>query len=307
MVQEGFGTPGQAGGIRPGPAPLGRAGWIPLGALYAVTALAILGFAMFAVNPASVQWNPTVAAVYAASFTGFARAHVLLAFGALALHLAQRAGARWLGAFAAVYIASLASELLGTTVGLPFGPYQYTDALGWKWFAHVPVLIPLSWFYMAVPSYALALRAFATPAARALFGSLVLLVWDLSLDPAMSFATKYWVWGSEGPYYGMPLLNLFGWYATGLALMGLLAALRAESWVARLDARWLALFYLANTLLPIGLSAAAGLWGAVAACAGATALCVAVARVAPALSRAAAAGASAAPRAPRALAREDAA
>ncbi len=98
-----------------------------------------------------------------------------------------------------------------------------------------------------------------------LLASLILASWDLALDPAMSYATNYWVWGEAGPYYGMPLLNLFGWYVTGLLLMGALAALRAESWIRPLPHRWLGGFYLANLALPLGMSAAAGLWGAVAA------------------------------------------
>ena len=104
----------------------------------------------------------------------------------------------------------------------------------------MPLLIPLSWFFMAVPSYALArilLPIGSRTGKRVLLASFVLLSWDLSLDPAMSHATRYWEWGTAGPYYGMPLLNLFGWYATGLALMGALAALRADEWIARLIQR----------------------------------------------------------------------
>ena len=101
----------------------------------------------------------------------------------------------------------------------------------------------------------------------------MLLSWDLALDPAMSLVTKYWIWGTEGPYYGMPLLNLFGWYVTGLALMAALAALRADGWVAALPLGWLVAFYGANLLLPLGMSLAAGLWGAVAATVAAMVLC----------------------------------
>src|SRR5690606_21923264 len=86
-----------------------------------------------------------------------------------------------------------------------------------------------------------------------------------ALDPAMSRATVYWVWAEPGAYYGMPWLNLFGWYVTGLALMTALALLGAGRWMARLPLAWLAGFYGANLLLPLGMSAAAGLWGAVAA------------------------------------------
>ena len=56
---------------------------------------------------------------------------------------------------------------------------------------------------------------------------LLLLAWDLALDPAMSYATRYWIWGDEGPYYGMPWLNLFGWYVTGVVLMAVLSLLPA--------------------------------------------------------------------------------
>jgi hypothetical protein len=69
-------------------------------------------------------------------------------------------------------------------------------------------------------------------------GSLILLAWDLALDPAMSYATRYWVWGETGPYYGMPWLNLFGWYVTGLALMGVLDVVPRGRWTARIDPAW---------------------------------------------------------------------
>ena len=79
----------------------------------------------------------------------------------------------------------------------------------------------------------------------------------------MSWVTKDWVWGGDGPYYGMPLLNLAGWYLTGLALMGALDVLRAGEWSASLPSGWLLGFYVANLLLPLGMLAAAGHWTAV--------------------------------------------
>lgn len=243
-----------------------RAARYALIALFAFTAVALAGFATFGTHPALLARHPGAAGFYGAAFTFFPRAQILVAGAALALFLAVHAGRRWLGAFALLYAISLLSELLGTTVGLPFGPYGYTDALGPKWFGHVPLLIPLSWFFMAIPSYALA-RLKPIPLGhrtgrRVLLASFVLLSWDLALDPAMSHATAYWVWGAPGPYYGMPLLNLFGWYATGLALMAALAATRADAWIARLPVRWLAGFYAANLLLPLGMIVAKGLWPA---------------------------------------------
>ena len=243
-----------------------------LGLLAVVTVSALIGYSTFRLNPELLSRMPKAIPIYAAAFPVFARTQIGLAFLALAVFLWRGARMRWLPAFVALYAISLGSELLGTTVGLPFGPYQYTDGLGIKWFDHVPMLIPLSWFFMAVPAYALAGAPprFASPrrlsiageAWRIAVGSLLLLTWDLALDPAMSNATKYWVWGSEGAYYGMPFLNLFGWYVTGVALMTALAAFRADDWLRFLPRRWLGAFYALNLVLPIGMSIAAGMWGA---------------------------------------------
>lgn len=242
-----------------------------LAALYAFSIVAVVGYGTFGLHPQLLAEFPSLTGIYVRSFVFFARTQVWLAFAVLALVLAMRAGRRWLPAFFVLYALSLGSELLGVGVGIPFGEYHYTEALGIRWGGMVPLLIPLSWFFMALPSYALARHALGEgrTAGRILLASFLLLSWDLVLDPAMSHATAYWVWGETGPYYGMPLLNLLGWYVTGLALMGALAVLRADAWVTRVPARWMALYYGGNLLLPLGMSIAAGLWGAVAATAAA--------------------------------------
>lgn len=239
---------------------------VGLAVLYLFIGVSLVGYATFGLNPGLLARFPQFAGFYAISFNFFAQAQIWLAAVVLALFLTRRASARWLPAFAALYVISLSFELLGTTIGLPFGEYHYTGALGPRWFGHVPIVIPLSWFFMAIPSYALARAALPESAAgRVFLASLVLLGWDLALDPAMSHATAYWVWAEPGAYYGMPWLNLFGWYVTGLALMAALAWLRADRWIDQLPLRWLVGLYGANLILPVGMSAAAGLWGVVAA------------------------------------------
>ncbi len=236
--------------------------------LFGFTAVTLLGFATFGVHPELLVAMPQGAGVYSHAFRFFAVGHVWLAWLVLALFLSRRVGTRWVPAFLALYAISLSSELSGTITGMPFGEYQYSPLLDPMWFGHVPLVIPLSWFFMAVPSYALArsvLPAAERRWARVFLASAVLVSWDLSLDPAMSFATKYWTWGSPGVYYGMPALNLFGWYVTGLALMAALALFRADRWIRELPIRWLAGFYAANLMLSVGMNAAAGLWGAVVA------------------------------------------
>jgi len=251
-----------------------------LAVVYVVSILSLAGFATFGVHPELLARAEVSPATYGRILVWAPRAQILVACAALATFLVTRAGGRWIPAFAVVYVLSLGAELAGTTLGLPFGPYRYTDGLGMKWLGHVPVLIPASWFMMALPSYAIAARRFSDRRAtiwRVALGSFILLSWDLALDPAMSLVTKHWVWGASGPYYGMPLLNLFGWFVTGVALMLVFAGTGADRWIQRLPAGWLLGFYGANLLLPVGMSVAAGLWGVIVATGVALALAGAVA------------------------------
>lgn len=237
--------------------------WWLLVALFALTAMAAGGYATFALHPERLAGVPGAAVAYGYALLLFPPGHIVAGFVALALILSRRVGAAWVPAALVLYAISLASEMLGTTVGVPFGPYRYTNGLGFKWFAHVPVLIPASWFMMALPSFALASRwVSAKPVVRVAVAAGLLVSWDLALDPAMSKLMPYWVWGSEGPYYGMPLLNLAGWYVTGLALMLALDRLRVDRWLERIPTAPLAGIYMANLALPVAMAAAAGMWPA---------------------------------------------
>lgn len=260
-----------------------RRDWVEVAVLalvYAVSAASLAGFATFSLHPEMLSRSHVSPDTYGRILVIAPRAQILIAVAALAAFLVRRAGVRWLLPFAVVYAVSLSAELAGTTAGIPFGPYRYTDGLGIKWLGHVPALIPASWFMMALPSYAVAARRFPATrdiAWRIALGSFILLSWDLALDPAMSFTTKYWIWDTSGPYYGMPILNLVGWFVTGVALMTTFVLLRAGRWIGALPLSWLLGFYLANLVLPVGMSIAAGLWGAVAATGAALAVATVIA------------------------------
>lgn len=250
-----------------------------LGALYLIAAASVAGFGVFRAWPQLLN-SPAANAFYPRAFELFPRVQISVAFLVLAVVLVARARWRWLPAFVAVYAVSLGAELLGTTSGFPFGAYEYTHLLGPKWFAHVPLLIPVSWFTMALPSYALAAVVIGRPSRRrrVVLASLILLAWDLCLDPAMSGATTYWIWGTEGAYYGMPFMNLVGWFVTGLAIMATLSLLRVDAWVDALPRRWMAAYYGANLALPLGMTLAAGMWLAAAATVAALGVCAALTR-----------------------------
>lgn len=233
------------------------------------TVVAILGYGTFGLHPELLQDIPGALEFYASSYQLFSQGQVWFAFVLIVIYLSRSVGIKWLASFALVYGLSLSSELMGTNYGLPFGAYTYTELLGYKILGHVPVVIPLSWFYMALPSYFIARQTFKgeDSPGRTLkiiaLGALLLTIWDLALDPAMSYLTPFWVWSDTGPYYNMPWLNLAGWYVTGLALMGAFTALKTSNWVDSLDRRWVLPYYGLNVILPIGMCAVAGSWLAV--------------------------------------------
>ena len=55
----------------------------------------------------------------------------------------------------------------------------------------------------------------------------------------MSFLTTYWVWTTPGEFYGMPWVNLAGWFGTGLVLMTALSILDNRSdWSSNIPTDW---------------------------------------------------------------------
>ncbi len=240
--------------------------WIALAALLAFTALSVGGYWNFALHPERLPETELAARFFTISFQFFAQLHILVAFVALAVVLVGRLKLRWIPAFAAVYALSFLSEHLGTGYGVPFGGYGYTGLLGWKLGGRVPALIPVSWFLMALPSWAMAQAAVPERTrwpVRIILATAWLVVWDLALDPAMSFLAPYWMWEDAGPYYGMPWINLAGWSLTGIILMSVLEALAPRLGMDKLPTSWMGAYYGLVVALPLGMVMAAGLWTAV--------------------------------------------
>lgn len=246
---------------------------------YIVAGISVIGYATFGRHPAWLgvfpgEFGKALVAFYGISFRLFGEGQSWFLFAILTAYLCHKVGMKWLPAALVVYVVSLASELAGTLYGWPFGPYLYTSLLGPKWFAHVPYVIPATWWMMALPAYAMAYVRFVQPLdhegapaqgaswAVVLVGAFWLTLWDVSLDPAMSYLTKYWVWKEPVayPFYGMPLQNWLGWYLTSLALMAVLKVMRIERWMMGLSVRWLMAFYFLNIFISLGMLTVAAQW-----------------------------------------------
>jgi putative membrane protein len=130
---------------------------------------------------------------------------------------------RLLMLFGVIFMFTWAVEWIGSTSGFPFGNYHYTDALHPQ-FSGVPVLIPMAWWMMLAPSWAISAAVVNTKRGVGLFwvkvavlSGLALTAWDLYLDPQM-VAKGLWVWIQPGVYFGIPVSNFFGWLLTATIL-----------------------------------------------------------------------------------------
>ncbi len=164
-----------------------------------------------------------------------------------------------------VVFLGFAVELMGTTTDLPFGPYSYGGLLGGKILGHVPWVIPLSWFTLLYASLALSLRLGMGRLGTALMASAGLLAWDVLMDPAMSVAFPFWSWDVDGVYFGMPLINWVGWFATGVLMAGAVLVLHPLEKLRPLALdRLPVVLYVLNGLLPFLLAILGGLfWAAI--------------------------------------------
>jgi len=208
--------------------------------------------------------------------------------GALAgvLHASYALGSRRaVASFAVGFMITLGAELLGTGTGYPFGPYSYTEQLGYKIGGLVPFNIPTSWFFMMYCSLAICGRLLPLrddwkgKALWAVVGGVVLTAWDVSMDPAM-VRTTHWLWhlppAAEQTalgrflvsdlFYGMPLSNWLGWLLTGMVVArAMLAIVPPSEWRRRVSpSNFPLVLYAVNGVLPVAICIRQGMvWAAV--------------------------------------------
>jgi uncharacterized membrane protein len=242
--------------------------WLCLILQGAIVAASLLGYGIFTSRPELLIELDPGAHFFTWAFYGFAVGNMLFGGVAVVAEAVLHDRTRALWAFALIYFASLVGELLGTTYGIPFGAYSYTALLGIKWFDRVPLLIPLSWFTMSWACWVIARQRRAGLSA-VLFGTALLVAWDLLLDPAMSKVTSYWIWGEMGSYYGMPWMNLLGWCVTGLVLFIMLSKIAPSP---HSEVRFAISVYIINFALPLGFCVLNQYWLAVWAALGAIAI-----------------------------------
>lgn len=113
-------------------------------------------------------------------------------------------------------------EILSLHTGFPFGHYEFTGLMGPKIFG-LPIFLALAYVGMGYLSWVVALGILKCPdhgvsgkmiVALPFVASLVMVAWDLSMDPVWANIDHAWIWRDGGAYFGVPLSNFFGWYLT---------------------------------------------------------------------------------------------
>jgi uncharacterized membrane protein len=117
---------------------------------------------------------------------------------------------------------SWSAETVSLATGIPFGAFHYTGLLGVKAGA-VPLAVLAAYFvagYLAWTMGTLFLGELGAGIKRRnlllvpVIAGLLMVVWDLCLDPIQSTIEGAWVWEGGGAYHGVPLANFLGWFLT---------------------------------------------------------------------------------------------
>ena len=148
------------------------------------------------------------------------------------IHGSRFYGSRGIVTFVAIcLVVGNVFENLGVLTGVPFGRYYFTDVMGPK-LLHVPILLGLAYVGMGCLSWTLGhlitgnLRSPITGSrvvTLPLVAAFIMVAWDLSMDPIWSTVEHGWIWLNGGAYFGVPVVNFFGWYVTVYVIYQLFA------------------------------------------------------------------------------------
>lgn len=226
--------------------------------------------------------GPYTQRVYEWGWAYSGQVYILLGTFAALAHSAPRFGTgRAIALAVAASGVALLSELGGTNVGLPFGPYHYTNMLGYRIMGDVPYPIPISWYYMLYGSLAICARLMvsddsnATRWRWALLAGAFLTAWDVAMEVQMTNVNPvHWAWDLQRIpawvpdwlgtpiFYGMPISNWIGWYVTGVLISRLMLWIVPPStWSATVAPfAFPLILYATNGIMPIAVTARHGYW-----------------------------------------------
>jgi len=142
---------------------------------------------------------------------------------------------KWLGAKTGLALIiglglyALVFETIAIRTGWPYGSFQYGDLLGPKLFEATPATVLLAWSPLILGVLALT-QKIGNIWKQIITGTVILMLIDVVLDPG-AVHIGFWAWDEPGIYYGVPLINFFGWLVSGaIAIIAVTALKRYFKW-----------------------------------------------------------------------------
>lgn len=110
---------------------------------------------------------------------------------------------------------ALGIETFAILTGFPYGHFGYSEHLGYKLFGYVPWTVAFAWTPLMLCAYTAARSLFVSRVRRVLFSTLLLVTFDLVLDPG-AVLLGFWQYPAGGVFYDVPLSNFLGWIFSGM-------------------------------------------------------------------------------------------
>jgi putative membrane protein len=148
------------------------------------------------------------------------------------IHGARRYGAVGiLVYFAIAVVVTNFTENLSILTGFPFGDYHHTANMGPQIFC-VPLIVGpifavagyLAWMLAGILLGDVFREGHRGGVARPLLAAFITTSWDLCVDAIGGTLNRDWVWADGGPWFGVPLMNFFGWMLTMWLIFQLFSA-----------------------------------------------------------------------------------
>ncbi len=109
-------------------------------------------------------------------------------------------------------IYAIAIETTAIITGFPYSHFQYTALIGFKIFGYTPYTVPFAYVPLFLGCFYIASLNMIEKWKIILLTTFLVLVTDTVLDPS-AVALKFWVYASQGIFYGVPLMNFLVGYS----------------------------------------------------------------------------------------------
>lgn len=119
-------------------------------------------------------------------------------------------------AFLVIAILGFGVEMIGVLTGHVFGDYEYGRALGFK-VMQTPPLIGLNWVMLIYCVYEITLKLVLPVVLRIIFGSILMVFYDIIMEP-VAIQINMWSWAGST----IPIQNYFAWFVISFVMLSIL-------------------------------------------------------------------------------------